>query len=285
MLVSRSNDAHGEPSGGAAVGVRSGNGAISPEQRRSVRTVVLSTPPLLGGARHQRRRAGRSDPIIVEIIGPPGAGKSSMISRLERRLERRGVDVHAHRAIGFFDPDGRRESAGRRRVTQIAAVALNARLLLWLWWHGRDVWGPKELAAMCVRVHFAKRLRRRNGLHLLDEGPLRAAPGLMPDAERRGRLLRLLPRPDLVVALTVDPEVAIGRVRHRGVGAITSPRSHELLRAGHGQHLAVIDVVARMIPTVRCDTTGAEDHAELIGDWILEQLGARAGHDAPGGQP
>ena len=235
------------------------------------------------GRRHLA--AAGADSVVIEIIGPAGAGKSTLVARLEHLLRRQGTEVVAHRAIGFVDPDGRPESKVRRRANQALSLLSNPRLVLWCWRYGRSTLDSKTLVAMCVRARFAKRLRRRPGIHLLDEGPLRIAPVLFAHAQGRGpELLAFLPLPQLVVALTVDPDVPVERVQARPVGTISSAAALERLRSANRLHTSALETIQQTVPAIQLDTTRGEDHTAAARDWILSQLRRRPDADSGAGR-
>jgi thymidylate kinase len=262
-----------------------GRDSRSPEVgRASLVRWLRQRRSIMPGTCSRHSRAGGTNSVIIEIVGPAGAGKSTLAANLERLLQQQGVEVVLHRAIGFVDPGGNAESKVSRRVNQARSVLSNPRLALWCWRHGGQALEPRALVAMCVRARFSARLRRRPGIHLLDEGPLRIAPVLSARAQARGpELFALLPLPDFVVALTVDPGVAIERVRARPVGRITEASVLERLRTVNRHHVSAFRAIQRLVPAVQLDTTDGSDHTAAVCEWILTQLQHR-GHDAGASQ-
>ncbi|MHC5210580.1 MAG: hypothetical protein ACYTG2_07675 [Planctomycetota bacterium] len=167
----------------------------------------------------------RRDPILVEFLGLPGAGKSVISRRLAEVLEGRGLTVSepsrvlAH-GIG-------RTARKLRKALQVGFAALGhpiasmraagvvvssgqpstpGALLLWINW--------------VLVTSLARRARSGAGVQLLDEGPLQGAWSVALEGEpaSAGALLGLLPagaRPDLLVIVEAPSEVVAGRIRER----------------------------------------------------------------------
>ncbi len=141
-------------------------------------------PSLFRAIRHRLRRRG----LAVAILGPDGAGKSTVVERITAGFHFPASSIY----MGLYQQ-------GRRRPARVPGADLMAALVKqWSRW----------LAG------FVQRLRGR--LVVFDRYTYDALLSLQPPASRRVRIRRFIlaracPQPDLVVILDAPPEVLYER--------------------------------------------------------------------------
>lgn len=199
-------------------------------------------------ARATRAATGQ---VVVEMIGTPGAGKSTAADELRSLLRARGVPALS--IVEAARPHAARTAAGRV-VVGLAPSRLRGPLL-WQVFRGagmvsaaRLVAGRSPLLRDVVRSERARQLpaaSRRHTLYwffqlagrrrflsrrpapgevlVVDDGflhrsvALHAAPGTPPDLEAVHRYVDAIPAPDLVVAVRAAPETCVRRILARGL--------------------------------------------------------------------
>lgn len=195
--------------------------------------------------------------LWVAFLGPDGAGKSTVIERVERNLAGRFGAVrrfHLRPHFGLRGPDGPPvlDPHGRRPRSWPGSVAKLG------WWWTDAIVGY----ALAVRP-----LLRRRGLVLFD----RTLDDLIVDPRRyryRGpaalarAAARWSPRPDLVVVLDAPEDVLQGRKREVEAEETTRQRRAYLELAGRLRSAVVVDA-----------SRGIEEVADEVCDVVLRAAG------------
>jgi thymidylate kinase len=161
--------------------------------------------------------------FVVELVGPPGAGKTTLARAAAMALEQRGVPVTLALSV--------RPAEARRRRLPGASTLLRLMKIGALVGASRNEPTAKALLElMPLRGRLASLRRRRyiaalarartGGLSLQDQGYLCALAGLAADSGRideavLARALEAVPLPDLAVRVEVPPDVAAARLRQR----------------------------------------------------------------------
>jgi len=155
---------------------------------------------------------------VVEFVGLPGAGKTYLATELSRRLGARGLEVTA-----VSRP---RISAGRRAVLILVLavrrpgfVRDTARLMRGLAKRGTPD-GIRLWTNWLTAQALVEQGRHRPGFTVLDQGPfqllwsvgMRGGAGAVADC---AALVRANPTPDVLVVVSVPPELAADRLRKR----------------------------------------------------------------------
>lgn len=161
----------------------------------------------------------------MEFIGPPGAGKSAIASRLAERCGGTVVKVS-----GF---DGGRVTAGER----VRAVALHPGLAFAYGALGRQA--LSSVVNVCRRVGLMGRLEH-DGSVFVEDGPFHALCRTVSDVGgapnvRVARVVARLPEPDLLVAVRVVGETSLHRLAHLRGG------NNRLLRMDRVEALAYVE--------------------------------------------
>ncbi|WP_299168905.1 dTMP kinase [uncultured Arthrobacter sp.] len=164
--------------------------------------------------------------LRVVLLGIDGAGKTTAARSVLRKLREHGIEAELLR-----NPGGRRTlDRWASRHSRTAEALLGPRVL--------------DTIESCLRVLAVLRstlqARRRRGVVLFDRHlqcqlALRQVRGL-PAGRLVPWLLRVLPQPDLVVYLDVDPRAALARITSRN----TDMESLEFLTA--------LDAAYRQLP-------------------------------------
>jgi thymidylate kinase len=193
--------------------------------------------------------------VIVEFIGPEGAGKTTLIERVRLGLSQRGHPV-ATIDLGKRSPGeiARRsvmglsatENASRSLTTRekLRTAMQNPRLVAWcalgaslrpmtrsrayelnrvrpLWAFRRVFWRDAALRS----------LRMQKSILLVDEGPRHRLLNLATDGRLRleNRIFKAITKPDLIVVVDVDPFVALERLARRGTTIFARKYRHPRL--------------------------------------------------------
>lgn len=218
--------------------------------------------------------------MIVDVVGLPGAGKSTLATSVVSLLRREGVEAVAGQNDGSTAADGRRLTRPERFVAHVAAVCGNPRLVAVCASIAVRPGGSEYVSAfvnLCRRDR-ALRAARPAGLLLLHESSLHRlfiALALMGRSSRDDveRFVRRMAWPDALVYLEVAPEVATERVRKRleGMGPVAAA-DIAALDAGagwrHGYREATenaLDVIGSTRPILRLDGT-SKDVSQLADD-------------------
>lgn len=186
--------------------------------------------------------------LRMVLLGIDGAGKTTAARSVLSELHERGIE-----AVLFRNPGGRRTlDRWAARHSQSAETLLGARFLDAV---------ESSLRVLAV-LRSTLRARRRRGVVLFDRHlqcqlALRQVRGL-PAGALLPWLLRMLPQPDLVVYLSVDPHTAWARIASRN----TDEETLEFLTA--------LDASYRQLPgfgqylSIDADGTGAETSEALM---------------------
>lgn len=162
--------------------------------------------------------------LAVELTGIPGAGKSRLTRTLAAGLGDRGVPVlQPQTLLGPATPTGRRlvRKLAASAATTVLDPVTSARAMRAIASSGQP--GAADVAGRVVQWLVAQRVtagaRRNEAVSLVDEGLIQClwSIGLRGDVEP---VLAALPlhrvhRPDVVVVVRVDPEIALARLTAR----------------------------------------------------------------------
>lgn len=222
--------------------------------------------------------------MIVELIGTPGSGKTTLAERIVDALLARGmVATSADDARAVADQDAR----GRRLVTRRASPGLWATSLrLRLMRRGAEEHVPLRQLRHC---DAALRAARPDGVVVLHEGSFHrlciilARAGLTDDRSV-DRFVGHMARPDALVHLRFPSHAVHARVRGRLVGlgyeSELAEVENEAWRAWRTAYQAVADRVAGTVgcerPVLRVEDTEADvaSLSESVGDWIDAMIGS-----------
>lgn len=218
--------------------------------------------------------AGARHPFVIELIGTPGSGKTTLALRLVSMLRSRGIPAETIVSASR----GHVERTRLGRLIDVLPWARPRRLLLWWAFYAlatahtlRFVKRHPALARHVVRSQLARDLKIRRRAHtfywflqlagrydflvgtsragdvlVVDDGFLHRALSLhashreRPSAEVVHRYVDLLPRPDVAVHAVAPAEVCERRVHERGVW----PHSKKLTRAEIAQSLDNAELAA-----------------------------------------
>ena len=151
--------------------------------------------------------------MIIEYVGPPGAGKTTLVRARASESGAQVLDM-----VDGHGPDGSRPGRQARRVQWVRSVASNPRFARW-WWARirRDKDIVRHALEASRRDWVVRRLRRRDGTWLVDEGPLHRLLWVLAWSGWDGDLPSTgLVCADEVVVVNTPPEVAFERVSARG---------------------------------------------------------------------
>ncbi|MGZ4149495.1 MAG: hypothetical protein ACXVQJ_05605 [Actinomycetota bacterium] len=190
-------------------------------------------------------------PFVIEFVGTPGSGKTTLAQALVELLRDEGRD--ATTIVDAARPHAATTRTGR--VVSKLAPSRVRRQLLWRVFYGastldaaRFARAHRDLARMVVlgertrpvprklqrhtlwwffqlggRTRFLSRTSHDGEVLVIDDGflhrvvALHAGPGETPDELLVRALVDLLPRPDLVVHTVADAETCALRVGERGI--------------------------------------------------------------------
>lgn len=190
-------------------------------------------------------------PLVIELVGAPGAGKTTLATALVGLLREQGLEAAS--VIDAARGHAARTGIGRV-IRRLAPRRLRRPLLWWLFYglgllhavafarehrrlvrhvlstQARRPLRPRLKAHILFwffqlggRTRFLATTARPGEVLVLDDGflhravHLNADPRTDPDPRSVHLYVDLLPRPDLVVAVVAPPSVCDRRVRDRGV--------------------------------------------------------------------
>jgi hypothetical protein len=151
--------------------------------------------------------------MIVEYVGPPGAGKTTIIQARAAETGVRVLDM-----VDGHGPDGTRPGRKARRMQWTRAIASNPRFARF-WWsrvtRDKDIF--RHALEASRRDWIVRRLQRRGGSWLVDEGPLHRLLWVLAWSGWDGDLRSMgLVAADEVAVVGTPAEVAFERVTARG---------------------------------------------------------------------
>jgi thymidylate kinase len=189
--------------------------------------------------------------MIIEFVGAPGAGKTTVARRVGELAEARGL-VLRNDTLNRHD--------GQRLSERAAAIRANPGLV-------RVLAPTIPGRGATTRLATANRLLRRDWLTrqlpprtLLDSGVLFAACGVVRRLDVPAKLLvPRLARPHAVIRLDIPPPIALERVRQRGTDHRTLAMGYDAALRYLTEYGALIDQVlaATQCPVVTVDATSA----------------------------
>jgi hypothetical protein len=206
--------------------------------------------------------------MIIEFVGPPGAGKSVLARRVGEVGTARGLELRS---------DTLNRHDGGRWFERVAAIRANPRLAALL---GRAIPGP----APRTRLATGNRLMRRDWLTrqlpprtLLDSGVHFAACGVIRRLEIPAEtLVPHLSPPYALVRLNVKPTVSLERIRQRGTDHRTLTMHEDAALRYLAEYTVIIDRVVeaarRPVVTVDADVATIDETADAIVDRLTPML-------------
>lgn len=247
------------------------------------------------------------EPTVVELVGTPGAGKTTVARELIAMLREAGAE--AGTIVDAARPHAAATIPGRL-VNAVAPQRLRSPLQ-WQVFYGYGMLGAagfwladRALARHVVRSERARALPSASKRHTLfwffqlagrrrfltkrprvgevlvvDDGflhrsvALHASPDETPDPAAVARYVDLIPRPDLVLAVRARPEVCVDRIRDRGLWRHRSGMTDDEL-ARYVRHAD--DVVERAVAHARekgWPIVDVDNDAEGV-DGVREELRA-----------
>jgi Ser/Thr protein kinase RdoA (MazF antagonist) len=210
----------------------------------------------------------------IEIAGPVGAGKSSVVAPLLERLLEHGYDaVTLDSAVGRIAPGAfaRRTAAARFALGHGPLLLHAARALLRAplpWWHRRRI--LSLVMKLGMRLELVRTRVSADTIVLVDEGWLQRTLNLFAwrrDAPPPGEINAYLdraPLPETVVFVDAPAEVTRRRAIARGLPLRLRGRSSQdvdaFLAQGHGilaRALASLDADPRGVRVIRLANAGS----------------------------
>lgn len=194
----------------------------------------------------------RQLPRVIELVGMPGSGKSTLAGELAAEFGHRGVRTILN-DDGSAPPGHFQEIPRyRRRLERAGTVLAHPRLAASIAVRSTSLGAAKDLWRLVTRELRRQRLSKvLSDLVIMDEGPLHKLSMLYADDQvlRVPGLLSKLTEPSFCVSLTLDPDVAIARLRSRqSTSPVDSRPSNDLER-----YLARYAAFqARMTRSLRC---------------------------------
>lgn len=224
--------------------------------------------------------------MIIEFAGLPGSGKSTAAEHVAVAATQRGITVLTPRELSEPTPQFpfllglqhrlalARSLLTRPRMTAALTLGLVRSTRSWYekWYSFRHV------VVTVTLLRRARRVTGSNTLTVLHEGVCQRVFQAFVDAlgvaDRRTvqRFLRDVPLPDVIVALKVQPETALARVRSRGHGGLSNrfndlsdAQLHQRLEDGQQLLLRIVGYLeARHMPKVSTLVLDAQDLPRLL---------------------
>jgi hypothetical protein len=180
----------------------------------------------------------------IELIGPPGVGKSTLAPILANRLEAGIIDLSKRRSLS-----GQPLGSWARRMATFCGVIDNARLTAHLLLAQPRTFQALRSALGTGRRESLLRSLPQSRVFLVDEGPLQAVLWTLMFSRKK-------PRPDRLAAALSKPDVAV---------RIHAPTSLLASR--------VKDLGDRLLDGTAAEVVATLERYEAIADEILEELG------------
>lgn len=239
--------------------------------------MIGTTMSLDRSPRSSHPAAGRDRPLVIECVGLPGAGKTTVRDRLLGELIAEGVPCSTRPEFG----EG---GVGRLLGTIAAPIARRDALrstmqllhVLRPYYAGRIhlAW---KLASWPARWNLAR--RRGTGTVLLDEGLVQNLCGVLLGADAvdmalvRGTLGSMLPSRDVSLAFIwfdINMELAVERCGRRAdakrIDRATPGERTRLLRANGGQLREALDIAIALTGALCLHVNGARPVEETLAD-------------------
>ena len=214
--------------------------------------------------------------MIVELVGPPGVGKSTVAGHLAGRLGAHWVNL-----TGYFHPDGTSMTGRAIRFDRIASLVLQPRLAglaLRCWRREGTGEGMSWTINLARRNRAAKRL---TGSYVLEEGPVHALALYAAGGDHRPfeTILTALALPDALVILSAEVDTVVDRLRSRG--EIWSERADD----GNARAVrAYVAALGRITPMLRVPVieTNATSPPEEVATRLAARVNLACGGSASG---
>ncbi len=169
---------------------------------------------------------------IVELIGPPGSGKSTIAAHLQELLAQTGLRALPARGMGqtILDRTGRHIPLDMVEVSSGFVFCLHYPALAGLVLHGQcrrpGSWKHRLLALIWLlrlggMYHFLRRSMQQNEVAVFSEGLANHAVNFFtsdqqaPSADLIERYVQHLPRPELLVSVQVPVDTCLARLQGR----------------------------------------------------------------------
>jgi thymidylate kinase len=195
--------------------------------------------------------------MIVEFLGPPCTGKTTLLKVVGQRLHAAGIEAEHHNA--------------RRKPPSPARALNDPRIAAWYVTNPRLARGNGG-RLMLQAIAATRPLRGLSGVHMIDEGPMRI-PWVLDQSRLPKLLISAIPRADLAVLVDCDPHERLRRVRAAD-RKYARTRSDKQILAGHNTHLVWGRRLTEFhgVPLFEVDTTDRSDCSDEVVDRILETL-------------
>lgn len=154
-------------------------------------------------------------PMIIELAGAPGAGKTTLVPHLVSALEGFGAQPVNLDSDEYLNKPPTLKKDFLRAAARNPLLAFRLRPLM--------TKSTTPVLRIAIRDRQARLLRHRPGLWLVDEGPLHRLLYMAAFSGWNGDIrcfARRIAKPDVVVFLSVDPADAVERCRTRQDGHI-----------------------------------------------------------------
>lgn len=223
--------------------------------------------------------------MLVEFLGPPGAGKTTLASLVAKDFRAQGVQLNMVHMTGYENFAGVHLSDRQIRADQIGSLIVQPRLGLeafkCLVREGRGT-ASSWTINMARRSWGSHRCRKLGGVTLLAEGPL-SALCLIGCARRTDwnfeAVLDIISLPDVVISLHVVPEEASRRVAERNAHRFGPDPARDFRDTADYLRIAeqVETTLSWSIPVVRIDTDADRpmELARTISNHIAQHLASR----------